>query len=290
MEPSTLPSQDVGLGTAYERVAVYRLLDRWTLRRQVATAFEGPVDGMAGIPGLHLLGLARRGTRVTVALPDPAALDLVRDVYRLHGAAERLRTLRADPDAELPAQRFDLVLTYNATPLVADWQAYLSRLAPLAARWLVVSVTNPASYGVAIRKLQRLLEPKAPAELFDHESIRPAALEPLLARFGRTVEHEYLDCPWWPDLFVPTGQTLLGATLERLPGLSRLAARLRRAPADDHGARFLYGRDRFPLFPDAPEWDELGRALERHPVFDQRGTMLGRLFGHHHAYLIEISE
>ena len=75
-------SVDVGLGTAYERVAVYRLLDRWLRGRGIATAFEGPLDNMAGIPGLHLIGLARRGARVTVALGEPRWLDNVRAIYR----------------------------------------------------------------------------------------------------------------------------------------------------------------------------------------------------------------
>ena len=47
---------------------------------------------------LNLLGLARRGTRVTVALPDERALEVVRGVYRRLGVEDRLRLLHLGPD------------------------------------------------------------------------------------------------------------------------------------------------------------------------------------------------
>jgi hypothetical protein len=275
-----LAAIDVGLGTAYERVAIYRLLDRWAMGRKVRSAFEGPIDGMAGIPGLHFLGLARRGCQTTVALPEQSALDRVRAVYKQYGVERNLQTVIADPNS-LPSATFDLVLTYNALPLCPNWRDYLERIAKLATRYLIVSVTNPFSYGVHIRKLMRLVEPKRTQELFDHESTRPAVLEPLLSHLGRTLEHDLLDCPWWPDLFVETGQTLASATIERLPGISWLKK--------SSNPGFLYGPESFPLFEDAHGWDELARALRRHPAFDEKGPLFGRLFGHHHAYLLERS-
>src|ERR1017187_5133425 len=104
---------DVGLGTAYERLAVYALLDRWFADAGLRSALEGPVDGMAGMPGLHLIGLARQGTNVTVPLPDTRALEIVRRTYRWLGIEERLTTLCTADPLEIPGQ-FDLVLTYNA--------------------------------------------------------------------------------------------------------------------------------------------------------------------------------
>jgi hypothetical protein len=287
----TLPRVDVGLGTAYERVAIYRLFERWAKNRDIETALEGPIDGMAGIPGLHLLSLARRGTRVTVALPDNEALDIVRAVYRLQGVEDRLTTLPVFGDASTLPGSYDLVLTYNALPLVGDWRSYLHRLAQRTRRFFLVSVTNPYSYGVGIRKLQRLVESSRKPELFDHESVRPSVLGPFLPRFGSIVEHAHLDCPWWPDLFVPTGQTLAQATLTRFPIIGEwFAAHASSKAQKRNGAAkpYLYGPDRFPLFSDGPGYKELATALKRHPVFDDKGALLGRLFGHHHAYLIQV--
>jgi len=159
------PEVDVGLGTGYERLAIWRLLERWLAGLPVRTACEGPVDGMAGMPGLHLVDRARQGTQVTVFHEDPGALDRVRQIYRLLGVEPALATAIARPGA-LPDRRFDLVLTFNALPAVGDWVAYLEGLAALASRYLVVCVTNPSSYGVAIRKLMRRAEPHGAPELF----------------------------------------------------------------------------------------------------------------------------
>src|SRR5580700_2081845 len=94
-----LAKVDLGLGTAYERVAIYKLFDRWAEGRRIETAAEGPLDGMAGIPGLHLMGFAHRGIHATVCLPDDGALARVRAIYRRQGIEERLSTYRIASDA-----------------------------------------------------------------------------------------------------------------------------------------------------------------------------------------------
>lgn len=274
---------DVGLGTAYERWAVYDLLERWRARLEVHTACEGPIDGMAGMAGLHLVGLARRGVHVTVALPSEAALDLVRRTYHQLGLDDRLTTVLARRPRDI-AGCFDLVLTYNSLPLVDDWPTYLEEVAGLTDQVMVVSVTNPASYGVWLRRMMRLVEAKRAPELFDHPATAELRLRSELERWGTVEERAFVDCPWWPDLFVPTGQTLLQGLLGRLPVLSTLAAR-RTGTATPSG-RFTYTPEHFPLFPDQPGHDELQRAFARHPAFDRQGDWLGRAFGHHHAYRV----
>ena len=277
-------THDAGLGTAYERLAVYGLLERWFRQRPVKTVLEGPVDAMAGIPGLHLVGLARLGCEVTVALPSAEALETVRRVYALLGVADRLRTVEASAE-RLPEGGFDLVLTYNALPVVSAWQGYLARVAQRARKYLVVSVTNPSSYGVYIRKAQRLTEAAREPELFDHAATQPCVLEPVLESFGVVVEHDYLDCPWWPDLFVPTGERLLEASLKRIPMLGRRLGERLAAGSEDP---YRYGPESFPLFAGVEGHEALVSALKRHPVFDgDRPRALKTLFGHHHAYLVE---
>ena len=272
---------DVGLGSAYERIAVYALLDRWFGGAGIGSALEGPVDGMAGMAGLHLIGLARRGLRVTVALPDDTSLDIVRRTYRALGIEDRLTTLRlADPAEAAGAGPFDLVLTYNALPVVADWRDYLRRLAPLARRELVVAVTNPDSYGVILRRLQRRLEPHRAPELFDHPSTRVHDLVPVLAQLGLIQDRAFVDCPWWPDFVVPTAESLRRG----MPaGLGLLKGNI-----TSRHARFRYTPENFPLFAGQPGHEELNRALARHPVFEGRGRWLGRAFGHLHAFRIKV--
>ena len=277
------PETDVGLGTAYERQAIYELFERWLEALPIKNAVEGPVDGMAGIPGLHLLGLARRHVRVKVESPSEEVLRRVRGVYEHLGVGNRLDTKQVGV-GDAWSTGFDLALTYNALPFVPDWQTYLRRVAARSSRYVIVSVTNPYSYGTVIRRVMRLAEEDRRAESFDHPSCRPAELERELRSVGRILDHQFLDCPWWPDLFVETGDTLLGGTLRRLPLLRKLAGR-----NGSPKAGFLYGPDDFPLFDGHPGNAEYRRSVRKHPTFDGRGMMLGLLFGHHHAYLVEKS-
>jgi hypothetical protein len=280
------PERDVGLGTAYERLAVYGLLRRWAQTHGVRTALEGPVDGMAGMPGLHLLPLAREGVRVTVASPDAPALERVREVYERLGCHGQLTTVRVATPRELP-EGADLVLSFNALPLVEDWSGYLKDLASRAGRLLALVITNPSSYGVAIRKVMRLLEKDRVPELFDHPATRAERLLAELSACGEVevLDRTYVDCPWWPDLFVPTGQTTLQGILGRLPfRLPQLPKREARP------AGFIHGTGAFPLLEGEPGHDQLRAALRWHPTFDGLGPWLGRAFGHHHAFLVRRRE
>ena len=280
--------RDVGLGTAYERWAVYELLKKWLEPLEFATALEGPVDGMAGIPGLHLIPAAVRGARVTVVVPDAEAAEVVRGVYRTVGVEHRL-DVRAS--AGWPDGTFDVVLTYNALPSVPDWRGYLAEAVLHARRRLFVSVTHPASYGVFLRKTLRLVQPgpRAP-ELFDHISTKPRVLEPEIRRHGRIIGDAYVDCPWWPDLFVETGETLLSGTLGRLP----FGKRFRRGPSKSEpsvgGAEpFLYGPGRFPFFGGEGWKEELEPALRRHPNLEgSRLRAAASLLAHHRICAVAI--
>jgi hypothetical protein len=269
-------AKDVGLGTAYERWAIYRLLERWVPSPPV-TALEGPLDGMAGMPGLHLLPLARQGTRVTVVVPTPEALARVRTIYANAGAADRLdgRVGTRVP----PAERYEVVLGFNFAHETGDWRGHLDRLAGAATRRLIVFATHPGSYGAWIRRGLRRVEPggRRP-ELFDHEACRTTVLRPALARHGRVIAERYVDCPWWPDLFVSAGQTLAGATMTRL-GAGRRG---------EGGTRFDWGPSSFPFARESTP-APLRAALRRHPGFDGAPGPIAGLFAHHRAYLVDMT-
>jgi hypothetical protein len=280
MHAAPLATQDIGLGTAYERVAIYRLFDRWAKGLRIETACEGPVDGMAGIPGLHLLGFARRRIAVTVFLDDEDALERVRAIYRRQRAEAMLSTQRLDRNA-LPPGRFDVLVNYNAIPYVQDWRGYLDRLFTVEARWFFVVVSNPVSYGTYLRRLQRAARGERAAELFDHEGVRRKAIEPALASHGRIVAHDYLDCPWWPDFLLPARKNLAGDTLAKVKGL------LGRKGNGNAPRRFVFGEESYPFFEGEAEYEETRRSIRLHPTFDGAPEAVARFFGHLHGYVVE---
>jgi hypothetical protein len=217
--------------------------------------------------GLHLLPLARRGVKVTVVLPSRSALAHVRRVYARAGLEQQLETVE---DAELPAgRRFDWVLSFNALPLAPDWRALLASLAAQAHR-LLLFVSHPWSYGTWLVRAARLGSRERRAKLFDHLATRRRVLEAELCRLGRIEDTAWVDCPWWPDLFVDAGDTLAGVMGAPLG----LAAR---------PARYVYDAESFPYALGTPPV-ELSSRLRWHPQFES--SRLAPIFAHHRAYLV----
>jgi hypothetical protein len=278
-----IAEKDLGLGTAYERVAIYRLFDRWADGRAIRTACEGPIDGMAGMPGLHLLGLAHQGVSATVYCPDDGALARVRALYLGQGVERCLTTRRIDADA-IPGEEFDVLVSYNALPYVHDWRDHLARLFRARARWFFIVVSNPVSYGTYLRRAQRALRGEDKVELFDHECTRRALIEPELAQHGRVLAHDYLDCPWWPDFLLPARKNLAG---ELLGTLRKAAGRNGSSSGGDPAPRFVFDERSYPFFEGQPGYPETMRSMRLHPTFDRAPEPVARFFGHLHGYLVE---
>lgn len=267
------PEKDVGLGTAYERWAIYRLLTRW-LTPAPATVLEGPLDGMAGMPGLHSLPLAQAGAVVTVVSAEADALDRVRRVYRRAALESRLETV---VDVRPPERQYEVVVAFNVVHRVPDWRAHLRSLARSASRYLVVFVTHPGSYGAWLRRGLRLFEPVREPALFDHDACRPEVMRDALQEHGQVVAERFVDCPWWPDLFVSPGETLLSGSLRR----ARVGARF----PSTSSTPYDWGPDSFP-FAGGPIPSALARALRRHPNFEDAPAPMAGWFAHHRAFLV----
>ncbi len=271
--------QDRGLGTAYERWCFYQLLDGWARAYGVESALEGPIDGVAGVRGVHCAGLARSGIKVVAALPSEASASVARGVYEDVAAASAFEVRVTDEDlaADLPAS--DLVLVYHALPFVRDWRRYLGALGKLARKVLVVATCNPDNWGfTAVRWIGGV---EAPA-VWSAKTLAPALWE-----LGRVREHVYFDAPWWPDLPVAPGQSLAHRLKQLVVG--RGGARF---AAPEHGAvlssKYVYGPGRWPYF-GGPGWlDDLQPALLRHPAFEGASPRLVRRAAHLHAFVVDM--
>jgi hypothetical protein len=278
---------DRGLGTAYERWCFYQLVEKWAEEYGVQTALEGPIDGMAGVSGVHLVGLARRGVQVTSAVPGVEKARIARAVYERAGApAVDVRVLEDPENALETLPPSDMVIAYHALPLVTDWRAYLSRVAKLARKVLVVTVCNPDNWGVAaIRAAARL---RGRRDMEAPETWKTEVLAPELWRAGHVREHVYFDAPWWPDLQVAPGQTLkdrAGQLFGRGRGKLRFTA-------EETGAKlaeqFVYGPERWPYFGGQGWTDDLLPALLRHPGFDGSRSRLRSRIAHLHGFVIDM--
>lgn len=276
---------DRGLGTAYERYCFYQLVDRWASELGVESALEGPVDGMAGVPGVHCVGLARRGVPVVSAVLSDAQARVTRAIYERAGArGAGVRVVSAAHASELP--KADLVIAYHALSLVDDWRSYLATMAKLARRALVVTTVNPRNWGVAtvrwVGRVRRAAGFETPAEWGTD------VLAPELWSLGRVREHTYFDCPWWPDLLVSAGQSLTSRAGQLL------FAKKADAPLTDVekkaalAAKYVYGAERWPYFGGEGWHEELLPALLTHPTFEGARTSIRARAAHLHAFVVDV--
>ena len=280
-------THDRGLGTAYERYCFYQRLGEWAKSFEVTSMLEGPLDGMAGVAGVHGVGLARAGVSVVSAVDDEEKARIARAIYGASGTNADVRVIGgagAEMLRDLP--RADLVLAYHALPLLADWRAYLRGLAGLAKKALVVTVCNPDNWGVAAIRFAGML--RGIKGLDPPETWQTGVLGPALWDLGQVREHAYFDCPWWPDLQVAAGQSLLDRTRQ----LFRQKRASVKFTAGDEGValadKFVYGPQRWPYF-GGPGWsDELLPALLRHPGFDGSKTRLLPRLAHLHAFVVDM--
>jgi hypothetical protein len=280
-EARQIVEQDRGLGTAYERWCFYQRMEAWAVEYGIETALEGPVDGMAGVRGVHGAALARRGVRVVSAVPTERAAEIARGVYA-RSAPEASVDVRVVDDEtrvrDLPAS--DLVLVYHALPFVNDWRTYLRELARLARKVLVVATCNPQNWGfTAVSWVGRVRAP---------EVWRTETLAPALWALGRVREHVYFDAPWWPDLPVAPGQSL-AHRLKQMFAFGGGGARFAPPKKDAVlAAKYVYGPDRWPYF-GGPGWlDELEPALLRHPSFEGMRSKMVERMAHLHAFVVDV--
>jgi hypothetical protein len=274
---------DRGLGTAYARWSFYQRVQAWAEEYGVESALEGPVDGMAGIPGVHSAGLARRGVRVVAAVSSDEAASTARKVYSAAAPGGDVDVRVVNDDArmkELPAS--DLVLVYHGLPFVDDWRRYLTTLGGLARKVLIVTTHNPRSWGLAAASW---LGGSPVPMVWKTETLAPA-----LWQLGRVRHHVYFDAPWWPDLFAAPGQNLVNR-LNQMGVITKRAGKARRGSPEREAIRsdrYVYGPDRWPYF-EGPGWrDELLPALSRLLSFEGAvGSFIERL-AHLHAFVVDM--
>jgi hypothetical protein len=256
-------------------------MENWAAEYGVESALEGPVDGMAGVRGVHCAALARRGVRVVAAVPTERAAAIARGVYdrASPGASVDVRVIGDEAGVrDLPAS--DLVLVYHALPFVNDWRTYLRTLAGLARKVLVVATCNPLNWGfTAVSWMGRVQAP----DVWRSETLAPALWE-----LGRVREHVYFDAPWWPDLPVAPGQSLANR-LKQMFTLGGGGARFAPPKKDAVlAAKYVYGPDRWPYF-GGPGWlDELEPALLRHPSFEGLRSKMVERMAHLHAFVVDV--
>jgi len=265
---------DLGLGTTFERIAIYGWLESVASRYAIHTVLEGPGDGVAGIPGIHGIPLAQKGCCVTVALDNPAEAALARRAWAAQGRLDQGDFICAQGlPLPLPSGSFDLVWNFNRLPFL-DPQLLVAEMARLSRRYVALVVPNRRNYGFPARRLFHA-RTGLPWPYGNTTVMHPGAVRRLLEQAGLWVlETRWLDVPWWPDIIDPV------AWLKAMiPGASRLLARNQR----DGGYR--WEPEDLPYF-DQAAYADLHRRMRRLSWMERTWPSLLQMpFAHHFAVL-----
>lgn len=191
-------SRDEGLGSSYERVILNRKLN--AIRRQytVQTVLEAPAFGFTGLSGINSMDLARKGVAVSLLDHDYERVERIRKVWAEVGLP--LEAGVVDDYCHLPfkSQAFDMSWSFAAMWFVQDLDQFLSELARLTSKVIVIGVPNRNGLGYLIEKYSSGVD----LESVVHEAhIVPKNIVRSMRQHGwKLVEHTYIDAPPWPDI------------------------------------------------------------------------------------------
>ena len=266
---------DRGLGTTFERFAIYRWLESVAGRYAIHAVLEGPGDGVAGIPGIHSISLARRGCEVTVTLGGTAEVTLARRAWAAQGClAQGDFVCVHGLTLPFPSRRFDLVWNFNRLSFLNP-QALVAEMIRLSRRYVALMVPNRRNYGFPARRLYHH-RTGLPWTYGDTTVMTPGAVRSLLEQAGlRVLEARWLDVPWWPDIIDPV------AWLKAMiPGASRLLS-------GDRRDGYRWEPDGLPYF-DPVAYADLHRWMRRLGWMERTWPGLFQMpFAHHFAVLAE---
>jgi hypothetical protein len=270
-----LTEYDTGLGTIYERLAIYSLIERLARELNIQSSLEGPLDGITGINGVNSIALARIGVQATVVLPH---LDLIQYAKRFYAAEDCLSNAGFVCSRDLvPDRQFDMVWNFNCLPQLENPEATVEQMARCSRKFLLLFVPNTRNYGFGIHRIYHRWE----KEPWGHGDVKLMDVKKIAAWLGKMgfkpVRSLYVDVPWWPDIHTPIEEVAASF----FPFLKPFIRKSRRLEV------YKYGLDNFPYF-QKDRREKLLRALSSHPNFECcRLGLLKLFFGHHRGILAE---
>jgi hypothetical protein len=270
-----LTEYDTGLGTSYERLSIYSLLERLAGELDVRSSLEGPIDGITGINGINSIALARIGVQTTVVLQNADLIRYAERFYEVENCRSHVNFI-CSRDLAL-RRRFDLVWNFNCLPQREDHDAVLEQMSRCSRKYILVFTSNTWNYGFWIHRLHHIVE----KELWHHGNIQVMNMRKIsnsLRRMGfQTVRHLYVDVPWWPDIDSPI-EEVAGSFLPFLKPFLKKSRRL---------DIYKYNYENFPYF-HKERRKALLQVFSAHPKFEfSHLPPLKLFFAHHRGILAE---
>ena len=265
----TIRENDLGLGTIYERFALYDWLEILLKKYEINSVLEGPGDGLTGIPGLNSLVFGREGVHTIVALGSSRAVSLARRGWRTNAPGANVDfVLTANGRLPFKAESFDLVWNFNRLPFF-PLKELLSEMGAVSKNLVLIFVPNRRNYGYWLRRLHH----RKTGRPWIYGNIEDWNLRNVIAVVEdqnlKVLETCYIDAPWWPDII-----DIRQFMIDFIPLLDGLI------PARNQENN-RWQPENLPYF-DIKKFQEVHHRIDRLSFIERmRSTTIKRIFAHH---------
>lgn len=262
-----LDDRNEGLGSSYERVMLNRKLEEVRVRYAIRSALEAPVFGFTGLSGINSLWLARQGTEMHLIETDPERSRLITQIW--NEVHLPVKCIHQPTYETLPFddQSIDFAWNFSAMWFLNDMDAFLQELMRVVTKAIMICVPNRSGLGYLSQKYVSGVDLR---EALREEYIIPRNIVRSMTNSGWHLnEHNYIDCPPWPDI---------GMAKEDFLKLFGLGFLVPRSPSEVpfYSILDLYS-EKDPLFE---------QKMLRYSWFENTIPRIIKFFWAHHKYFI----
>lgn len=193
---------DDGLGGAYERIALLKVLNQWSKRFKVNKILELNATFICGVPAFNSFLLAKSGYEVTIMVHSRDYKEALK-IWKKTGFSSRVKIVEGNNDLKTPfkSESFDLVWNHlvveqydNPHPL-----QLIKEMQRISRRLVFTSTLNPHGIGYWVH----LLDHKLKGKPWDHGNLKYmliSSLEKIYKKAGlQVLDSGGVDCPPWMD-------------------------------------------------------------------------------------------
>lgn len=190
---------DEGYGTAYERYALNRFLQKLIKRFKIKSVLEIPANGVMGVPGIKSLIFAKNGCDVT--LVNPSAKTMA-DIRRVWSALDlKAEFVVADYySTQLPSKSYDMVWNFCVFEHLKDHFKLIQEMTRLTKKYVLVETQNIFNIGTPIHSLYHTLMRQPWDHGMRNKMNYQAVREDIIKNKLSIVEIDATDMPPWPDI------------------------------------------------------------------------------------------
>lgn len=207
---------DEGLGSTYERFVINKVLLKVIKHFSVKNVLEAPSFGFTGLSGINSVILAQNNCQVALMDHDQNRLEKIEEVWNK-------LNLRFNPvfttdyqTIPLDDRSIDMSWNFSALWFVSNIKTFLEELNRVTSRVIVLMVPNQSGLGYIHQKYTGKNDLK---KYLKEENINPCLLKKLMKEMDwKLLDHQFIDCPPWPDIGMSKEKFLKKLNLDFLAG------------------------------------------------------------------------